>query len=126
MLTVFGIFFILLYFSHSNSNFEAQIGLIVLQTWLCHDKVFEVNVFRLCFGIFIFVDTKMASQELSMIKLKSEMLFNCLILKIFAKIYCEYLDISPYRGLAIFICFWTKQFSYTIAKRTGFEVLVMS
>ena len=46
MLTVFGIFFILLYFSHSNSNFEAYIfGLIVLQTCLCHDKVFEVNVF---------------------------------------------------------------------------------
>ena len=65
----------LLYFSHSNSNFEAQIGFIVLQTCLCHDKVFEVNVFRLCFGIFIFVATKMASQELSMIKLKFGMHF---------------------------------------------------
>ena len=25
---------------------------IILQTCLCHDKVFEVDVFRLCFGIF--------------------------------------------------------------------------
>ena len=57
MPTVFAIFFILLYFSHSNSNFKAQISLVVLQTCLCHDKVFEVNVLRLCFGISIFVAT---------------------------------------------------------------------
>ena len=30
-------------------------GLIVLQTCLCHDKVFEVNIFHLCFGTFTFV-----------------------------------------------------------------------
>ena len=75
MLTVFSIFFILLYFPRSNSNFEAQYGLIVLQTCLCHDNMFEVDVFRLCFGIFIFVATKMTSQELSMIKLKFGMRF---------------------------------------------------
>ena len=63
MLMVFGIFFILLYFPQSNSNFEAQIDLIVLQTCLCHDKAAEVNVFRLCFGIFTFVATKMTSQD---------------------------------------------------------------
>ena len=28
--------------------------------------------------------------------------------------------------LVLFICFWTKQFSYTIAKRAGLEDLVMS
>ena len=52
MLTVIGIFHILPYFQHLNSNIEAQIGLIVLQTCLCHNKVFEVDVFHLCFGIF--------------------------------------------------------------------------
>ena len=75
MLTVFASFYILLYFSHSNSNFEAKIGFTVLHTCLCHDKLFEVSVFRLCFGIFIFVATKMASQERSMIKLKFGMHF---------------------------------------------------
>ena len=29
---------------------------------LCHDKVFEVNVARLCCKMFTFVATKMASQ----------------------------------------------------------------
>ena len=51
MPTVFDIFFISLYFPHSKSNIEAQIGFIVLQTCLCHDKVFDISVFRLCFGI---------------------------------------------------------------------------
>ena len=54
-------------FPHLNSNIEAQIGLIVL---LCHDEVFEVDVFCLCFGIFSFVAMKMASQKLSLIQLK--------------------------------------------------------
>ena len=76
MLTVFAIFCILLYFSHSNSNFEANLVLLYyVHTCLCHDKLFEVSVFRLCFGIFIFVATKMASQERSMIKLKFGMHF---------------------------------------------------
>ena len=44
MLTVFGIFLLI---SHSNSNIKGKTGPIVLQTCLCHDKVFEVNVFRL-------------------------------------------------------------------------------
>ena len=63
MLTVFGIFFILLYFPHSNSNIEAKIGLVVSQTRLCHDKEFEVNVFRLYFQEFqfTFIATKIAS-----------------------------------------------------------------
>ena len=39
MLTVFAIFFNLLYFPHANSNIEAKIDLIVLQTCgLCHKK----------------------------------------------------------------------------------------
>ena len=57
-----------IYFPHpnsNNSNIETLIGLIVLQTCLCYDKVLEVNVFRLCFGIFTFVATKMAFQKLS-------------------------------------------------------------
>ena len=37
--------------------------LIVLQTCLCHNKVYEVNVFRLCFGIFTFAATEMASEN---------------------------------------------------------------
>ena len=47
-------------FTDSNSNIEEQIGLIILQTCLCHNKVCDVNVFRLCFGIFTFVATKVA------------------------------------------------------------------
>ena len=58
MLTVFGIFFILLYFPHSNSNIETQIDLIVSQACLCHDKEFEVNVFCLCLRIFYFCSCK--------------------------------------------------------------------
>ena len=56
-------FLILTYFPHSNCNIEACIGRIVLQTCVCHDTVFEVNVLRLCFGIFTFVATKMPSQK---------------------------------------------------------------
>ena len=66
MLTVFGIFFILLYFPHLNSDIEAKISLIVLQTCPCRNEVFEVNFLSL-FGIFTSVAMKMASQKLSLI-----------------------------------------------------------
>ena len=67
MLTVFSVFLILLYFPHSSSS------LIVLQRCLCHVKVFEVNVFRLCFEHFSFDATTVASQKLSLVELKFEM-----------------------------------------------------
>ena len=61
MLTVFGyIFLFSLYFPHSDSNIEAQIGLIVLQTCLWPDQVFEVNVLT-------FASTKISSQKLLLI-----------------------------------------------------------
>ena len=51
----FSAFFIFLYFCmYMNSNIEALIGLIVLQTCLCHEKLLEVNVFRLCFAFLLF------------------------------------------------------------------------
>ena len=51
---------------------------------------------------------------------------TCLILEIFGKIYWEYFNISSQIGLAIFTSFWNKLFSCIIAKRAGFEDLVMS
>ena len=53
MPTVFGIFFILLYFRYSNSNIEAKTVLLFYKH--AYSKVVEVNVFGLCFGTFTFV-----------------------------------------------------------------------
>ena len=44
MLTISGIFFILLYFPHLYSNMK--LVLLFKNVPVCHDKVFEVNVFR--------------------------------------------------------------------------------
>ena len=52
--------------------------------------------------------------------------FNSLILQIFAKIAWQHLDISSQNSIVIFISFRTKMFSCIIAKRAGFEYLVMS
>ena len=43
------LYFPIIYFSISNSSIVAQIGLIVLQTCLCNNKVFDVNISRLLF-----------------------------------------------------------------------------
>ena len=56
-----------------------------------HDKVFKVNVFRLCFVYFTFVATKLASPILT----KFAMHFSLfIVLEIFAKFDWEYLEIS--------------------------------
>ena len=52
--------------------------------------------------------------------------FNSLVLQIFTKIDQEYVNISSQNGVDMFISFWTKMFSSIIAKRAGFEDLLMS
>ena len=69
MLTVFGIFFSSLNFSHSNSNFEVNRSYCFTNMPML--RMLEVNVFHLCFGICTFEGTKMA-----FLKLKLRMHFN--------------------------------------------------
>lgn len=68
-------FLYFLHFPRSNSSIEAEIGVIVLQTYLCQDKVFGINVLRLRLRFFAFVAAKMATQKSSLIKLKYGMHF---------------------------------------------------
>ena len=67
MLTVFGNFLSPLYFPHSNSNikFVFNSNYCFTNMPMSQHKVSEVNVFRLCFGIFTFVATKIALQQVS-------------------------------------------------------------
>ena len=57
-------------------------------------KLFEINILRLCLGIFTFMGTIMASQTIAFLTKIYDAFFNCLVIEKFTEIDLEYSGVS--------------------------------